>query len=547
MDALLWLTAAMPLLSVFMLLVLLRMPASRAMPLSLVVCAVLAYLVWQVPPVQLAAAVAEGLVIASTILWIVFGAILLLNVLKQTGAIGVIKSGFAAISPDKRVQLIIIAWLFGSFLEGAAGFGTPAAIAAPLLVALGFSPIAAVVLALVADSSAVSFGAVGTPVLVGIAQGVPGITHDAVLQIALTAISIDIAVASWLPLIMVVMLTRFFSVRRSWRDGFAIAPFALLSGLAFTVPAYLVALLLGPEFPSILGALIGLVLICTAARYNILLPARPWLGDPTSTDPQTLPVQPDLSLGKSDMPLPVVISHGMSLGRAWLPYALIAVLLIISRIPGLPFKHYLQQMAWQWPDIFGTGLSVSVSPLYLPGTLFVLVAIGSCFLLRGSTPLLITACRHSAQMLLPSAIALAGAVPMVRIFLQSDVNAAGLPAMPIALASEAAQYLAQSWLWIAPFVGALGSFIAGSATFSNLMFGSFQQAMATEAGLPFSLTLALQMLGANAGNMICVVNVVAAASVVNLQGREGDIIRYTLAPMLFYCVAASTVAWLLYV
>jgi lactate permease len=135
---------------------------------------------------------------------------------------------------------------------------------------------------------------------------------------------------------------------------------------------------------------------------------------------------------------------------------------------------------------------------------------------------------------------------MVRIFLQSDINSAGLPAMPLALATEAAYYLADSWLWIAPFVGALGSFIAGSATFSNLMFGSFQQAMAVEAAVPLKLVLALQMLGANAGNMICVVNVVAAASVVNLQGREGDIIRYTLFPMLFYCVAASLIAWLLF-
>lgn len=529
----------MPLLSVFVLLVLLRMPARRAMPLSFVICALLAYLVWQMPVVQLAAAAAEGLVIAATILWIVFGAILLLNVLQQTGAIDVIKAGFAAISPDKRVQLIIIAWLFGSFLEGAAGFGTPAAIAAPLLVALGFTPLSAVVLALVADSSAVSFGAVGTPVLVGIAQGVPGIDADTVLQVALTAISIDIAVASWLPLLMVVMLTRFFSSKRSWRDGLAIAPFALLSGLAFTLPAYLVALLLGPEFPSVLGALIGLAIICTAARYRVLLPARPWL----------LP-QDEIALATTLTATAINQYPGndkalMPLWRAWLPYVLVAALLVLSRIPGLPFKQGLQQFAWHWPAIFGTDLSVSVSPLYLPGSLFVMVALLSCYLLRGSTSMLLTSCRHSGQMLLPSAIALAGAVPMVRIFLQSDVNAAGLPAMPIALATEAARYLADSWLWIAPFVGALGSFIAGSATFSNLMFGSFQQAMAAEANLPLTLTLALQMLGANAGNMICVVNVVAAASVVNLHGREGDIIRYTLWPMLFYCLAASSVAWLL--
>ncbi|SNY51057.1 lactate permease [Arsukibacterium tuosuense] len=542
MTVLQWLTAAMPLLSVFILLVLLRMPARRAMPLSLVICAVLALLVWQVPLVQLAAAAAEGLVIAVTILWIVFGAILLLNVLKLTGAIGVIETGFAAISADKRVQLIIIAWLFGSFLEGAAGFGTPAAIAAPLLVALGFSPLAAVVLALVADSSAVSFGAVGTPVLVGIAQGVPGIGPDTVLQVALTAISIDILVASWLPLLMVIMLTRFFSEQKSWRAGFAIAPFALLSGLAFTVPAYLVALLLGPEFPSVVGALIGLVLICTAARYRILLPARPWVFGRSLSEQRT----DKPSAQSSIVTIPTArLTPLMPLWRAWLPYVLVAILLVLSRIPALPLQAALQQPAWHWPAIFGTELAVTVSPLYLPGSLFVLVALVSCYLWGGSTPVLLSALRLSGRMLLPSAIALAGAVPMVRIFLQSDVNSAGLPAMPLALAAEAAHYLADSWVWIAPFIGALGSFIAGSATFSNLMFGSFQQAMATQADLPLSLTLALQMLGANAGNMICVVNVVAAASVVNLHGREGDIIRYTLWPMLFYCLAASSVAWLL--
>ncbi|MDP4943926.1 MAG: L-lactate permease, partial [Alishewanella sp.] len=127
----------------------------------------------------------------------------------------------------------------------------------------------------------------------------------------------------------------------------------------------------------------------------------------------------------------------------------------------------------------------------------------------------------------------------------SDLNDAGLPAMPMALAQLAAGSLAESWLWLAPFVGALGSFIAGSATFSNLMFGSFQHAMAVEADVNSQLVLALQMLGANAGNMICVVNVVAAASVVNLNGREGEIIRYTLWPMLFYCFGAVLVAnWL---
>jgi lactate permease len=519
-------TACMPVVSVFILLVLWRLPARTAMPLSLACTALLAVFVWQMPLQQLAAAIAEGLVIALTIVWIVFGAILLLKVLQLSGAMDLIKQGFGQLSEDKRVQLIIIAWLFGSFLEGAAGFGTPAAIAAPLLVALGFTPLAAVVLALVADSSAVSFGAVGTPVLVGLAQGLPGISSNALNHIALTAIGIDIFVASFLPLILSVMYCRFFSLRPSWRAGFAVAPFALLSGLAFTLPAYGVALLLGPEFPSVLGALIGLALISALVKYNVLQP-RPF-------EPAASAEFPAITYNKS------------ALARAWFPYILVALLLILSRMPLLPVQQWLQSVRVEWLQIFDSTISVAVMPLYLPGTLFVITASIAAFLPGAKSGTLRLALQQSSRTILPSIIALCAAVPMVRIFLQSGVNSAELPAMPMALAALAAEGMSTVWLFVAPLVGALGSFIAGSATFSNLMFASFQQAVAEDAGISAQLVLALQMLGANAGNMICVVNVVAAASVVGLNGREGEIIRYTLLPMLYYCMAASSIGWLLF-
>lgn len=525
MTSLQLLTALMPLLSVFVLLVLLRLPARQAMPLSLLCSVLLAWLVWQMPIQQMAAALAEGLVIALTIVWIVFGAILLLKVLQQTGAVEVIKQGFSQVSTDKRVQLIIIAWLFGSFLEGAAGFGTPAAIAAPLLVALGFSPMAAVVLALIADSCAVSFGAVGTPVLVGLAQGIPQLSSSELQQIALRAISIDIMVASMLPVIMSMLYCRFFASKPSWQAGFAIAPFALVSGLAFTIPAYIVALLLGPEFPSVLGALTGLVIVCSLAKRGILLPAA---FEPVTPAAMQYSTQP------------------FGLLRAWSPYLIVALLLVLSRIPELPLKALLQSVSLVWADIFGSAISVTVMPLYLPGSLFALTALLALLIQRGSLQHLRLALHQSSSMLWPSLVALCAAVPMVRIFLQSGVNNAGLDAMPMALAELAATRLSDIWLLVAPLVGALGSFIAGSATFSNLMFASFQQAMAEDAGLSNQLVLALQMLGANAGNMICVVNVVAAASVVGLNGREGEIIRYTLLPMVYYCLAASLVAWLFF-
>ena len=151
------------------------------MPVVYVVAALLALFVWQVPALRVVAASLQGLVITFDILLIVFGAILLLNTLKHSGALAVIKDSFSAISPDPRIQIVIIVWMFGAFIEGAAGFGTAAAILAPLLVALGFPAMSAVMLGMTLQSTPVTFGAAGTPVLVGLAGGLDGPQLEALL------------------------------------------------------------------------------------------------------------------------------------------------------------------------------------------------------------------------------------------------------------------------------------------------------------------------------------------------------------------------------
>ncbi|MBW6499704.1 MAG: L-lactate permease, partial [Bacteroidales bacterium] len=167
-DGLLALLAALPIFVIFLLMAVLRKPATVAMPVAFGVTLLLALFVWNTYPNWVLAASLNGIVIAFKILLIVFGALTLLFTLRESGAIETIKQGFTSISPDKRVQAIIITWLFGSFLEGAAGFGTPAAIAAPLLLSLGFPALAAVMVALIANSTAVSFGAVGTSTIIGV-------------------------------------------------------------------------------------------------------------------------------------------------------------------------------------------------------------------------------------------------------------------------------------------------------------------------------------------------------------------------------------------
>jgi lactate permease len=528
--------ALMPVVSVLVFLIILRWPAMKAMSVSLVITVLMTAYIWQVPVIQISASILEGWIIAASILIIVFGAIFLLNTLTQSGALGVIRAGFIGITPDRRMQLIIIAWLFGSFLEGASGFGTPAAICAPLLVALGFTPIAAVALALIADSSAVSFGAVGTPVLVGINKGLEGVTTSQLQHIASTAISIDMFVGVLIPLMLVSILTRFWGKNKSYKEGLALWPFALFSGFAFLFPAWLVAHTLGPEFPSIIGALVGLMLVIAALKVNFLVPKEAWR------------FPEDEGQNCTDDAGPVVNSNNAtpSIYMAWAPYVLVAALLVLTRLDFLPLKPLLTSVKVDFNHILGTDISNSISPLYLPGFIFVIVCFITFFLHKMSTRQAFASVAKSAKTLIPTALTLGASVPLVRIFINSHVEGAALGSMPKELAMLMAEFFGQAWPMVASFVGALGAFISGSATFSNMMFAELQRATAHNLGIAEHIILALQMLGSNAGNMICVVNVVAACSVVGLTGKEGSVIRLTLIPMILYCSLVGLVAtmWL---
>lgn len=534
------LTALMPVLAVFILLVLFRLPAVKAMPISLAIVAVLAITVWKVPIVRVAAASLEGGMIAISILWIVFGAILLLNTLKNSGALETIRSGFSGVTADRRVQLIIIAWLFGSFIEGAAGFGTPAAIAAPLLLTLGFPPLAAVSLALIADSSAVSFGAVGTPLIVGVDQGLrqgadiaPEVQQvlgtqpmgEYIQGVAQSAVMIDLLIGSFIPLVLVLMLTKLFGENRSFKEGLALWKFSLFAGVSFTIPAFIVATFLGPEFPSIIGGLVGLAIVVPAAMKGFLLPEEPWdFGD---SEKEEMPKEASAAIQR------------MPLYKAWVPYVIVAVLLVLTRLNVLPLKEMLMSVKVRWETILGTNISTSFDPLYLPGTIFLAAILITIFYHRMNKKEVMATFNTSAQAMAGSVIALGTAVPMVRIFINSGVNGADLLSMPMELAIMVSEGVGGAWPLVAPIIGALGSFISGSATFSNMMFSLFQFSVADQIGINAQQVVALQVLGSNAGNMVCILNVVAAASVVNMVGKEGTIIRLTLIPMLFYVTMAG--------
>ncbi len=549
----------LPILVVAIFLVGLRWPASKAMPLSFVTAVVVALFYWQVAPMQVAAASVKGLVITASLLYIIFGAILLLNTLRESGGLDVIRGGFTNITPDRRIQVIIIAWLFGSFIEGSAGFGTPAAVAVPLLVGLGFPAMAAVIAGMLIQSTPVSFGAVGTPILVGVKRGLDGAPQ--VVEYAQTAgysdweqllpviggkVAVLHAVAGTLiPLLVVVIMTRFFGANRSWREGLQVWKFAIFAALSMTVPYVVIANTLGPEFPSLMGSLIGLAIVVPAAKKGWLLPRG---ADWDFADRQAWPADwssPFEQQFLRETRKQTTAKHHLSLWQAWLPYLLIALLLVATRLPVLGIGQMLRLVSFETDSLFGTSVSVSLQPLYLPGTVFVVVCLITCGLHRMNAAAAARAVTRSGKTLWSASVALVFTVPMVQVFINSTGGKAELQSMPVELASGVAALVGHAWPMFAPLVGGIGAFVAGSNTISNMMFSLFQFEMAAPAGADPTWVVALQAVGGAAGNVICVHNVVAACAVVGMVGREGDVIRKTFFVFIYYVLVAGTLGLLL--
>ncbi|UOG92604.1 MAG: L-lactate permease [Candidatus Thiothrix sulfatifontis] len=547
-QTLLSLLAFLPLVLAAVLLVGFNWPARRAMPVVFVVTVAIALTAWEMTANRVLASTLQGLILTGAILWIIFGAILLLNTLKHSGAITAIRAGFSNVSTDRRIQVIIVAWLFGCFIEGASGFGTPAAVVAPLMVALGFPAMAAVMVGMMVQSTPVSFGAVGTPIIVGVSGGLDkagisekllseGSSWDVLYALITSEVAITHAIIGVLmPLFMCVMLTRFFGRNKSWMEGLAVAPFAIFAGLAFVIPYALAGVFLGPEFPSIIGALVGLSLVVPAARAGFLVPKKSWDFAPPSEWAAEWMGSIEIKLDSLTAKAPV------SIGMAWLPYVLLAVLLVLSRA-NAEVKAFLNNtLVLPWVDILGEkGISGKIEFLYLPGGIMVLVVLATFFLHRMKFSELKAAVGESSRTLLGAGFVLIFTIPMVRILINSGVNLADLPSMPRAMAQLVASSVGDVYPFFAPAVGALGAFIAGSNTVSNLMLAQFQFDTAGLIGVSGAMLVAVQAVGAAAGNMIAIHNVVAASATVGLLGREGQTIRLTIIPTLYYLVMAGII------
>jgi lactate permease len=500
------LLAALPILAILVLMLGLRWSAAKAGLSGLGLTLLIAYLAFgygtrvlpELGALQAGAgALTEAALIALTILWIIFPALCIHELQLATGAVEQLRRALRRLSDDPRVLALLVAWFFTLFLEGAAGFGTPIALAAPFLVSAGFKRVEAVTIALIGHAAGVSFGAIGTPILPQLA-----VTPYTGLELS-QATAIYHALLAWImPVIVVVLVSRSVEkpvTARLWL-------LTILAAGSFILPYFLIAQFVGPELPTLAGALIGAVIFI---MLLIQLKRREGGRDPTEALPQR--------------PITLLLAAA--------PYLVVVALVVLTRlIPTVQQNLRAITLEWRYGAIF----SASIQPLYHPGTILLLgFLLGGVFQNAGAKTTRLAAGKALKQ-LMPVTLALFAMLGLSRLMVHSQMIAT--------LAETSAQLLSGTWPLFAPFIGTLGTFVTGSATASNILFSDFQLATATALELAPLPLLGAQGFGAAVGNIICPHNIIAASATVALVGEEGTVLKRTLWVALLYAALGGLLA-----
>jgi lactate permease len=456
---------------------------------------VLAIVFWGFPLNRFWGATLEGVAFALwPILLVILAAIFTFKLAELTGALSVIRNQLTGITTDRRIQVLILAWGFGGFLEAVAGYGTAVAIPASILAMLGLHPVFAAVLSLIANTVPTAFGAVGIPVstLAALTGLDPGRLSLAV-GIQLTPFIVAI------PFVLVVLTG---GGLKALKGVFGVT---LVSGLGFAIPQLVAAAFLGPELPALLGSIGALG---ATIGYTLLF-HREDTSQPRITALQTL--------------------------GAWLPYILIFVF-VLAASPLVPPIHRTLGAVHSSITFFQTGRPVDFKWISTPGVLILAAAITGA-LAQGARPgAMIRTLGRTARNLLPAAITVLSILALAKVLDYSGMIAT--------LAAVLVSGAKGTYPLFAPLLGALGTFVTGSDTSSNILFGRLQVEVATQIGESPTWLAAANTTGATAGKMISPQSIAIATGATGLIGEEGRILRQTLGFCLVYVLVLGLGVWL---
>lgn len=450
---------------------------------------------WKIFPEYLLGSVIKGFLVAVDILFIIIGAIFFLDITKESGVISNISHYFGAISKDIRIQVIFLAWFFENFLEGTAGFGTPSTVVAPLMVSLGISPLNAIIISLLGNSTSVAFGAAGTPIKVGFGN------------LAGSGLPLKAALVNSVGVLIPFFMIWFLLKGRNKKDFFEALPIAIWSGVLFVVPSILI-IPLGQEFPSILGSVIGLALFLITTKLGIFVPKNVYKINENDDTKATLPI-----------------------GKVLFPYILLIVFLIAGKFllgnSGVPIKNVIKH----------------TFAFFNPGFIFILVGGITALFFKMSFGKTLKAFKNSAVRSLEPFLVIFFMSALSQIMVNSGSNLTGFLSMIDYLAIHVKNALLPIY---APFVGAFGSFLTGSATVSNLMFGNFLASIAKSLNFNVDTILALTLVGGAAGNMIALADMLAAETVVGLKHEERNVIKGVIVPCTIYLLLVGIIGMFIF-
>ncbi len=454
--------------------------------LSLAALIIAAFFVWEVSLIILFASATKGLFVALEIIAIIFGALLIFEIFKHLGGEKAARQFFDKISSDYHIRVTLIAWALVVFLEGISGFGTPAIIAVPLLMSVGVPPIPSAIISLIGGSLPVTFGAVGLPVTYGLAAV---IGEYLAIEAASLITILNLIMA---PIVVATILYVVSKEKNKLQDIKHNLFFIIFAASAVSIPSLIAFQLFGPAITSIIGGLSGIIFI---SLYAIWRKRR---------QVNTITILPAKNL------------------ISFAPYVAVAVLLIIIKIPFL--ESFLRGIfSINVFSIFGTAISYVFHPLASPAIVFMIVAIifSVGFWGRKKGHHIQEIITSSTRRIMGPSFAIISILIFAQIMLNSGINNAGLPNMAESAANIFYGANQVSTILAAPAIGALGAFITGSSTVSNLLFAPIQQSLAVSSGVEDKIIIALQGMGSAAGNVIGINNILIALTVAGVGLKEG--------------------------
>lgn len=517
------LVASIPLIILFVMLAVMRKPGHTSALVATAAALLLAIFAWGMPVKLAVSATILGAVFGLfPIVWIVITAIWIYNMTVESGEFEIIKNSLASITDDRRLQAIFIAFAFGSFIEGTAGFGTPVAITAAMLVGLGFNPLYAAGICLIANTAPVAFGAIGVPIIVA----------SKVADIDMMKISA--ICGRQLPFLSVIVPLWLSVTMSGWKRSMEVLPAILVAGVCFAGTQFVMSNYHGPYLPDILSALITII--------GLFLFLRVWKPKHVWHFPDEAP-----SAGvatKCDYTAGEVI-------RAWSPYIILAIMVLLWGLE--PVKKVLDSIVMikvPWPGLHN--LVIKTAPVVAKDApyaavlgLNLLSAGGTAILFSGILSVFIiphygfgkaTACFfHTCYQLRYPVATIAMILGLAYI-----MNYAGMSST-LGLAFTAAG----SWFpFFAPILGWLGVFLTGSDTSSNALFGALQKTTAQQVGVDPALCVAANSSGGVTGKMISPQSISVACAASNMVGHEGDIFRFTLGHSVAMVIVISCLTML---